>query len=228
MGSRRFLAMTSTVGSEVGSPTSPTEERARQLPQRAAEEEEEIQPDWADAASRAEYTSSHQHGRHSSEYFSEPATIEEEEDGNEAFYDLPDEDDELDDDDPYGQLNLAEHFDNGSDIVDEEEVRRELREHSRQSGVLGRWFDGVVDVFMMLEEEDGQDNAGGEGARRLAEVERGFRDGQEAGKSEEKENVAWFDGQSEEQQDVEPPPEGQQGVWGDVKWLGRLVARSIG
>jgi hypothetical protein len=217
-GSRRMLAMT---------PASPTLGRDAQADQPDAmttmkEELETIQPDWADADTKAEAAAQKQ----PSSYFNSLLAVSATEETGDRFYDLEEEDlydlDEEEDEDPYENNGLAEHFDNGSDVLDEEEVKREIR----KSGVMGRWFDGIVDAMLMLEGENGEAD---------------FFDGQEQGK------VA-FDDESQEAQDqargeevsadgskgdlkeadIETPPEQPQGVWDDVKWWGRVVARSMG
>ena len=162
------------------------------------EAEDEVRPDWADKDTLAE------------------VEAEEVEWDRDVL-----RDEGLDgDDDPYGELNFDGHFDTGSDIVDEEEVRREL-----SRGGLGRWIDGVVDVFLMLEEEGGDefDADRREGLERLSRLAQSVRQ-EEAVR--EPERPAW----AEDAGDVDappPPPEHPQGVLDDVRWLAGLLARNL-
>lgn len=161
--------------------------------------EDEVKPNWADKETQAE--------------------VEEEEVGWDRDV-LRDEGLDVDDD-PYGELNFDGHFDTGSDIVDEEEIRREL-----SRGGLGRWIDGVVDVFLMLE-EDGSDDFDAdrrEGLERLRVLAESVR--QEGAVGEAEATPAWDD----ERADVDvppPPPDQPQGVLNDVRWLAGLLARNL-
>ena len=156
-----------------------------------APEVEEIVPDWADTATRAE------------------AEV--------AASLSPELADELDDGDPYGVLDFDDHFE-PFDSEDEAEMRRELVKHRLG---LWRWFEGVVDVFLNLEEEF-PDLEGGEIAEatpRELEDQMKAGDGVQGHREEE--------GETLKEGEVEAPPEQSQGVWGDVKWFGRLVARTV-
>lgn len=163
-------------------------------------ETEEIQPDWADKDAQAE------------------VAAEEVGWDRDVLREEGLEDDE--DDDPYGELNLDAHFDNGSDIIDEEEVRRELRR-----GGLGRWIDGVVDVFLMLEGDDSEDfnTERREGLERLRALAR--ESAMETDPTASEAPPAWDDGRGNEV--PEPPPQQAEGVWNDVRWLGGLFARNL-
>ena len=156
-----------------------------------APEVEEIVPDWADTATRAE-------AEVAASLSSELA-------------------DELDDGDPYGVLDFDDHFE-PFDSEDEAEMRRELVKHRLG---LGRWFEGVVDVFLNLEEEF-PDLEGGEIAEATPrELEDQIKAGDGVQTKTEEEGETLKEGE------VEAPPEQSQGVWGDVKWFGRLVARTV-
>lgn len=170
---------------------------------------EEIQPDWADKDTRAEVAA------------------------NEVGWDgdVLQEEDFADDDDPYGELNFDGHFDTGSEVLDEEEVRREL-----SRGGLGKWIDGVVDVFLALEDDPPEDfdvERSREARERLRALqvaaEQGASTEEVAEKGRSENRPAWLDGQedTDADADVRPPPEQNQGVWDDVKWLGGLVARNL-
>jgi hypothetical protein len=129
-------------------------------------------------------------------------------------------------------------------------MRRELVRH--RTG-LGRWFDGVVDVFLNLEEEfpdlnvdeDAEGRGVNESRGKVASDEQRGRGGmdelrelEEGGKVDQKEGEEDGNGNVQRVQeenadetlregDVEAPPEHDQGVWGDVKWFGRLLARTV-
>lgn len=136
--SKRALAMTpATTLPDSSALTSPTLHTLANLT-------EEVQPDWADSATRAEAAAV-------------AASLT-----SELTSELTDDIDG-DDGDPYGVLDFDEHFE-PFDSEDEAEMRRELGKHK-----LGRWIDGVVDVFLRLEEEfpgedaEGVEKEGGEG-----------------------------------------------------------------
>ncbi|RVX71613.1 hypothetical protein B0A52_03797 [Exophiala mesophila] len=131
------------------------------------------------------------------------------------------EDDEFDDGDPYGVLDFDDHFDS----EDEEDVRREISGYQ-----LGRWMDGIVDVFLRL--EDFPENTGGG----LQEHQgRGNFDLEAGGKSTDQNRLSLTgstktgEGSSVvgDEADIEPPPEKPTGIWDDVTWFGRLLARSV-
>ncbi|ETN45986.1 uncharacterized protein HMPREF1541_00168 [Cyphellophora europaea CBS 101466] len=162
-----------------------------------------VEPDWADKETQAELAAN--------EVGWDGEVLREEEA----------EDDE-EDEDPYGELNFDGHFDTESDILDEEEVRRELNK-----GGLGKWIEGVVDVFLMLEDDvpedfDAESRQGLEQSRTLAgeSARRGPSEDQQ-----EDVKPAWDDGR--EEQDIEPPPQQPQGMWDDVRWLSNVVVRNL-
>jgi len=161
-------------------------------------------PDWADARTQAEIA----------------AQV-----GN----DLADEFDY--DGDPYGVLDFEGQFDSDEDDDnDEEEVRREIL----ASGFhLGRWVDGLVDVFLRL--EDLPDSS----SEQNLDLEAGAG---HPSKDTDPENIdpaqlqATSDATNgdteptpfESDNSVEPPPvEPRGGLWDDVAWFGRLVARTV-
>jgi hypothetical protein len=127
--------------------------------------------------------------------------------------------DDLDDGDPYGVLDFDDHFE-PFDSEDEAEMRRELAK-SR----LGRFFDGVVDVFLSFEDEipdwesEGRSQRGSETTPR--ELEDGLQ-GESTTKSKSNDDLEPLAAEQ-----VEAPPERPVGVWDDVKWFGRLVARTV-
>ncbi|KAI1616571.1 hypothetical protein EDD36DRAFT_429453 [Exophiala viscosa] len=107
------------------------------------------------------------------------------------------------DDDPYGVLDFEGQFDS----EDEEDVRREISQYR-----LGGWMDGVVDVFLRL--EDMPDYQHEDLEARGSEV---FPNA-----SKDAENASTLSDSF-----MEPPPAKPSGVWEDVAWFGRLVARTI-
>ena len=156
-------------------------------------EVEDIVPDWADTATRAE---------------AEVAAS--------LSNDLAN-DDELDDGDPYGVLDFDDHFE-PFDSEDEAEMRRELAKNRLG---LGEWIEGVVDVFLNLEDESPDLETGVVKGTTPRELE----DQTIAGTSSQEKKQAFVE--PFEEGDVETPPEQNQGVWDDVKWFGRLVARTV-
>jgi hypothetical protein len=122
-----------------------------------------------------------------------------------------------DNNDPYGMLNFKDQIDVELDTEDEMEVRQELAK-SR----TGR-FDGIVDVFLRLEEEypDLELGLGIPGEWREESVEK------KAEAGEVKKQKKRVKPEPLKDEEVEAPPE-QKGVWSDAKWFGRMLARSIG
>ena len=162
-----------------------------------------VEPDWADKETQAEMAAN--------EVGWDGEVLREEEA----------EDDE-EDEDPYGELNFDGHFDTESDILDEEEVRRELNK-----GGLGKWIEGVVDVFLMLE-DDVPEDFGAESRQGLEQSRTLAGESARRGASEDQQEdvkPAWDDGR--EEQDIEPPPQQPQGMWDDVRWLSNVVVRNL-
>ncbi|KAL2408237.1 hypothetical protein ABEF95_002425 [Exophiala dermatitidis] len=117
--------------------------------------------------------------------------------------------DELDED-PYGLLDFEGQFDS----EDEEDVRQEISKYR-----LGRWMDGIVDVFLRLEDfpESSQHHP--------PDLEAAIPSPAPAppvvsAKDEDAASVASITS-------VEPPPEKPNGLWDDVAWFGRLIARAV-
>ena len=154
-------------------------------------EVEDVVPDWADTATRAEAQIA--------------ASVSE------------DLQDELDDGDPYGVLDFDEHFE-PFDSDDEAEMRRELVKNRLG---LGKWIDGVVDVFLNLEDEFPDLESEEVTPRELEDGAQTFEAGAESFERERKGEEELKEGE------VEAPPEQSQGVWGDVKWFGRLIVRTV-
>ncbi|KAL2423336.1 hypothetical protein ABEF95_006669 [Exophiala dermatitidis] len=117
--------------------------------------------------------------------------------------------DELDED-PYGLLDFEGQFDG----EDEEDVRQEISKYR-----LGRWMDGIVDVFLRLEdfpESSQQHPPDLEAAIPPAPAPPPVV----SAKDEDAASVASITS-------VEPPPEKPNGLWDDVAWFGRLIARTV-
>jgi len=117
------------------------------------------------------------------------------------------------DDDPYGVLDFEAHFDSD----DEEDVRQEISKYR-----LGGWMDGIVDAFLRLEEfPDGHDHPPDMDLEtRNVEPER-----PSAPLDTVPANPRTTAGPDNL---VEPPLERPNGVWDDVVWFGRLIARTMG
>ncbi|KAK4939606.1 hypothetical protein LTR10_020106 [Elasticomyces elasticus] len=107
------------------------------------------------------------------------------------------------DDDPYGVLD----FDGQFDSDDEEDVRKEISRYR-----LGGWMDGVVDVFLRLEDMPDYQDEDLE-ARRFEVFPAPTKDAENASTPSDN--------------SVEPPPARPAGVWDDVAWFGRLLARTV-
>jgi len=123
---------------------------------------------------------------------------------------LDDGDDEFnDEDDPYGILDFEGQF----DTDDEEDVRREISQYQ-----LGRWMDGIVDVFLRLEDFPDSRTASEPGAGTAEEA----LPAATAASSKDAETASLVSDNA-----VEPPPEMPKGVWDDVAWFGRLIARTV-
>lgn len=134
------------------------------------------------------------------------------------------------DGDPYGVLDFEGQFDSDEDNdSDEEEVRREIL----ASGFhLGRWVDGIVDVFLRLEDlpdsssEQTLDLEAGSGLSSKEAAPDNIDPAQlptSDAKSGDTESTRF-----ESDNSIEPPPVEQRGgLWGDVAWFGRLVVRTV-
>ncbi len=127
--------------------------------------------------------------------------------------------DELDDSDPYGMLSFEDQVEIEFDTDDEAEVKKELAKRG------GGWFDGVVDVFLKLEDEypdqdvDLEKGKAGTPADDDAKTDAQKRDIATRAASRTQDEPLKDD-------EIEEPPE-QIGVWGDIKWFGRVIARTV-
>ena len=123
-------------------------------------------------------------------------------------------DDSDDDGDPYGVLDFEANFDSD----DEAELRKSIGGYR-----LGAWMDGLVDVFLRLEDDfpgsqvdDSKDKKGKGEESSAPDSDSAKKDAEAAS------------GLSVRLDDsVEPPPERPKSVWDDVAWFGRLVARAV-
>jgi len=114
------------------------------------------------------------------------------------------------DDDPYGMLDFEGHFDR-FDSEDEEDVRNEISKYG-----LGHWLDGIVDSFLQLEEfTDPQ----------VQELDPNTKDTKDASEVPSQKDPETASVTSE--RSVEPPPDRPRGLWDDLAWFGRLVARTV-
>ena len=150
--------------------------------------DEHTTPDWADDQTRAEIIAAQEQG------------------------DLDDGDDEFneedEEEDPYGILD----FDGQFDTDDEEDVRREISQYQ-----LGRWMDGIVDVFLRLEDFPETQTPSHLEAR--AADHAGLATPVPTKDADTASLVS--------DNAVEPPPERPKGIWDDVAWFGRLIARTV-
>lgn len=168
-------------------------------------------PDWADANAQAEAA----------------AQIDADFAPAEEFF--SDEDGE--DGDPYGVLDFEGQFDSD----DEDELRRSIKGYG-----LGGWMDGLVDVFLRLEDDfpgsqvDATTAAATEALRKKKRKEKGIPEESGVDDSTTATSTAVRDGESQPagpsvsfDEPVEPPPEKPKSVWDDVAWFGRMVARTV-
>lgn len=153
-------------------------------------------PDWADSQTQAEIA----------------ADLE---------MDLADEleDGELysDDEDRYGALDFE-----GQDI---EEDERQVEQAVRAGGFrLGRWVDGVVDVFLKMDEAD-EDDLDIKHAK--PEIEAVTATNDDIKKNDHPEQSG---GQTVDDMDsddgMEPAPQNPKSIWEDLAWFGRLIWRT--
>ena len=111
----------------------------------------------------------------------------------------------LDDEDHYGALDFEGHFEQLELDFDSQD-EKDVQEAVRQGFGVGKWMDGWVDALLKIEAEPDIE------AQPKAEASVAI-------KSEA--SVAGSD------DTIEAPPVSQN-VWHDLKWLGGLVAKSIG
>ncbi|KAJ9609592.1 hypothetical protein H2200_005919 [Cladophialophora chaetospira] len=117
--------------------------------------------------------------------------------------------------DPYGHLDFEGQFDS----EDEDELRRSIKGYR-----LGAWMDGLVDVFLQLEDDfQGSDTgkSGRQDGRDEESEEVGTASSAVKGTNSPAGSTVRFD------ESVEPPPERPKSIWDDVAWFGRMVARTV-
>ncbi|KIX04573.1 ornithine carbamoyltransferase [Rhinocladiella mackenziei CBS 650.93] len=119
--------------------------------------------------------------------------------------DLADEFDE----DPYGILDFEGQFDS----EDEEDVRKEISKYR-----LGRWMDGLVDVFLRLEDFPESLSADLEAGNAQTQMP---LPGAPAVKEADTASLI------SDNPSVETPPEKPNGVWDDVAWFGRMIVKTV-
>jgi Protein of unknown function (DUF3984) len=162
-----------------------------------------IEPDWADSQTQAEIA----------------ADLE-----MELAEEL--EDDELysDDGDRFDTLDFE-----GQGVEEEEEEEEEEEKEIQQAVCargfgLGRWVDGVVDVFLKMDDADEdeldpkQERQDHDGVT-LPEDGKEDKDLPRQSSMEEMDDIVSEDG-------MEPAPENPKTVWEDIAWFGRLVLRT--
>lgn len=186
-----------TASSAAGQPTAANTYPSTAMASSAsAREYAAVEPDWADAQTQAEIA----------------ADLE---------MDLADEleDGELysDDEDRYGAPDFE-----GQDIEDDE---RQVEQAVRARGFrLGRWVDGVIDVFLKLDEAEDDDletkyDKPDRGAVTAPNDDIKKNDHPEQTSSQKADDMDSDDG-------MEPAPQNPKSVWEDLAWFGRLVWRT--
>jgi Protein of unknown function (DUF3984) len=151
-----------------------------------------IEPDWADPQTQAEIAAD-----------LELELADELEDDGQSY---------SDDGDRYGALDFE-----GQGIEDDErEVQQAVR--SRGFGV-GQWIDGVVDVFLKMDEGDEDQPESTPEQTHLEGQEAEDRGQDEKSTREERDDL-------ESDDDMEPAPANPKSRWEDVSWFARLVLRT--
>ena len=195
--SRRELAMTPAARSASSAAAGNDPQPHREISTSAASHDHaEFEPDWVDSQTQAEIA----------------ADLE-----MELAGELEDEELYSDDGDRFDSLDFE-----GQGADDEEkEIQQALR--TRGFG-LGKWVDGVVDVFLKMDDADEdeldakQDRLDYEG---VAFPEEGNKDSDlpRQPSTEDMDDVVSDD-------DMEPAPQNSKTVWEDLVWFGRLVLRT--
>ena len=114
------------------------------------------------------------------------------------------------DGDPYGMLDFEGQVDFEFDEEEEAEVKREFA-RTRRRLFGGGWIDDVVDAMVGLET--------------VEDVEMGTQL-DEKPTPETSKSVQRREEELVDESKLEVPPE-EGGVWEDVKWLGRLMSKSL-
>jgi len=155
-----------------------------------------IEPDWADSQTQAEIAAD-----------LERDLAEELEDGE--LY--------SDDDDGYDRLDSG-----GQGIADDE---REIEQAVQARGFrIGKWVDGVIDVFLKMDEADDDElevkpeSANHEAITVSKEGSKTTDHAEQSGRQ------AMNDMGSDD--DMEPAPQNPKSVWEDLAWFGRLILRT--
>jgi Protein of unknown function (DUF3984) len=155
-----------------------------------------IQPDWADSQTQAEIAAD-----------LEMELADELEDGE--LY--------SEDGDRYGSLDFE-----GQGVEDEEE---EIQQAVRARGFgLGKWVDGVVDVFLKMDDADDDES----------EVKQEKSNAEAVTMPEDEDKLKCLSEQCSREgmgdlvsdDEMEPAPPNPKTVWEDIAWFGRLVWRA--
>ncbi len=198
--SRRELVMTpaARTASSLAGETATDDSRASRAISTSASSNNyaAIEPDWADTQTQAEIAADLE------------MDLAEELEVSELY---------SDDGDRYGALDFE-----GQGIEDEE---REIQQALRARGFgIGRWVDGVVDVFLKIDDADEDELE--------TKHERLEHEAIEAPANERKKNDLPGQSRRPETDDtasddgMEPAPQNPKTVWEDLAWFGRLVLRT--
>ena len=166
-------------------------------------------PDWADSQTQAEIA----------------AELAAEQEALELY---PDEEQEGEwwREDRYGTVDFDGHWDD-DEKQDEADVQRALK--TRGFGI-GKWVDGVVDVFLKLEDDD--DDQEVELSKPDPKDEAGTHEQEEdapsstKGPQQTQRNTAPENTDQTSDDSIEAAPEDPKSVWDDVAWFSRLVLRT--
>ena len=154
-----------------------------------------MEPDWADSQTQAEIAADLE------------MELAEELDDGELY---------SDDADRYGRLDFE-----GQGVEDEKEIQKAVKTHGF---MLGKWVDGIVDVFLKLDdadedEPDPKHDRPDHEAVTMREDEK--KDCDVSGQCSKEEMDALVS-----DDDMEPPPQNPKTVWEDLAWFTRLVLRT--
>lgn len=198
--SRRELAMTpaAVTASSVGGESAPDyllAPRTVSIPA-STRDYAAIEPDWADPQTQAEIAAD-----------LEMELAEELEDGE--LY--------SGDEDNYGALDFE-----GQGVEDEE---REIKQAVQARGFgLGKWVDGVVDVFLKMDDAD-EDELEVKNDRQDVEATTFPRDESKGDDLSAISNRPEMD-EFASDDEMEPAPRNPKSVWEDLAWFGRLILRT--
>ena len=173
-------------------------------------------PDWVDSQTQAEIAAELENEM---AHELEPA----------ALYSDDDQDSEWWRQDRYGMVDFEGHWDEDER---EKEAEAEVQKAVKERGFgVGRWVDGLVDVFLKIDEDEEErdlevglpsrdDDVATQEADKAAPSRRAEGEPNKTGGAEGSGHTSSSD------DSIEAAPENPKSVWEDVAWFGRLVLRT--